>query len=281
MSAITRRRFLKLGGIFGVAGLAASYPLLIERYHVLTHFYRVPVPNLPRAFSGLRIVQITDLHYGLLLPLAVVRRVIDRTHRLEPDVIVCTGDYVQGRGRTAEIDTVWPLLAELKAPLGVHSVLGNHDHWADAKRSRHWLNATNQNLSHKAKVLEKDGGRLWLAGAGDLWEDHEDLDRILKGVPDPECRIVLAHNPDTADTKFSARVDLMLAGHTHGGQIDLPLIGAPFLPVRNRTYSRGLKRSPRGVRIFISSGVGCSGYPVRLNCPPEIAVLELVPERNV
>jgi hypothetical protein len=91
---------------------------------------------------------------------------------------------------------------------------------------------------------------------------------------------VLAHNPDTADTAFNSRIDLMISGHTHGGQVQLPFLGAPVLPVRNKEYSSGLKRSPRGTRVFISRGIGWAVYPIRLNCLPEIAVLELVPARH-
>jgi predicted MPP superfamily phosphohydrolase len=191
--------------------------------------------------------------------------------------VVCTGDYVHERAGTNQIDAVWPLLSTLKAPLGVYSVLGNHDHWADTGRSQQWLSETNQDLRHKTRVIEKNGERLWVAGAGDLWEDHRNLDEILSGIPDSDCRIVLAHNPDTADTEFSGRIDLMISGHTHGGQVAIPFIGPPILPVRNKTYSSGLKTSPRGTRIFISKGIGWAIYPVRVNCAPEIAVLELVP----
>jgi len=274
---MTRRQFLRLGGVFGAAGLLASYPVFIERYLILTNFYRIPVPNLPQAFSGFRIVHLTDLHYGFLVPLSVIRYVIRRANRLQRDLVVCTGDYVHKRGITTQIDAVWPLLSQLRAPLGVHSVLGNHDHWADTRRSQQWLHETNQNLRHKVKVIEKDGQRLWLAGAGDLWADHRNLDGILGGVPDSDCRIVLAHNPDTADSEFSARIDLMISGHTHGGQVNIPFVGPPVLPVRNKTYSSGLRTSPRGMGVFISKGIGWAIYPVRFNCPPEIAVLELVP----
>ena len=276
---MTRRQFIRLGGVLGAAGLLASYPVFIERYLILTNHYVIPVPNLPQAFSGLRIVHLTDFHYGFLVPLAVIRYVIHQANRLDRDLVVCTGDYVHERAATTQIDAVWPLLSALKAPLGVHSVLGNHDHWADTGRSQQWLDQTNQDLRHKAKVIEKDGERLWVAGAGDLWEDHRNLDEVLNGIPDSDCRIVLAHNPDTADTEFSGRIDLMISGHTHGGQVDIPFIGPPILPVRNKTYSRGLKISPRGTRVFISKGIGWAIYPVRFNCAPEIAVLELVPSK--
>ena len=233
--------------------------------------------NLPPAYSGFRLVQLADLHYGFLVPLALIRDVISRANRIARDAIVCTGDYVHHKRSTRQIDAVWPVVAELNAPSGVFSVLGNHDHWADTSRSQHWLSETGQDLRHKVTHIERDGSRLWLVGAGDLWEDHRNLDDLMQAIPDSDCRLVLAHNPDTADTDFSSRVDLMISGHTHGGQVNIPFVGTPILPVRNKTYSSGLKMSPRGTRVFISKGIGWAVYPVRFNCLPEIAVLELVP----
>lgn len=274
---MTRRRFLRLGGILGAATLLASYPVFIERYLILTNHYRIPVPNLPPVFSGLRIVHLTDLHYGPLVPLPVIRHVVRRANALKADLIVCTGDYVHEMEATAQIDAVWPLLAGLSARHGVYSVLGNHDHWADTDQSLHWLRQTGQDLRHQVKYIEREDARIWLAGAGDLMEDHRDLDRILAGIPPSDCRIVLAHNPDSADTGYRSRVDLMLCGHTHGGQVVIPLIGPPVLPVLNRNYTSGLRASLDGTAVFIARGIGWAIYPVRCNCPPEIALLELVP----
>ena len=160
---ISRRHFLKLAGS---VSLAASYPVFFERNIVLTNKYRIPVPNLPKAFSGLRIVHLTDLHYGFLVPLTLIKSVIDRANKLKPDIIVCTGDYVHEKNSTTQINAVWPVLSELTAPLGVYSVLGNHDHWADTERSDYWLKATKQDLRYKAIRLEREGQRLWLAGTG-------------------------------------------------------------------------------------------------------------------
>jgi predicted MPP superfamily phosphohydrolase len=210
--------------------------------------------------------------------MAVIRNVIDRANRLAADLIVCTGDYVHQRNSCRQIDAVWPELARLSAPLGVYSVLGNHDHWADTARSDYWLKRTGQDLRHKTARIERDGYHFWLAGAGDLWEDHRSLRSLLRETPEAECRIVLAHNPDTADTEQSSRFDLMLSGHTHGGQVSIPFFGPPILPVENKEYSSGLKRSKRGAKVFISKGIGWAICPVRFNCFPEIAVIELAPE---
>ena len=268
---------MRLAGCTGLLGLLASYTLFVERYIVLTNTYHIPVPNLPKTFAGYRIVQIADPHFGFLMPLGLIRNVVDRVNRMARDIVVCTGDYVHDRKSTTEIDAVWPVLAELSAPGGGYSVLGNHDHWADTPRSQYWLRRSGQDLERKVVPLERDGERLWLAGAGDLWEDHVSLDHLLREVPESDCRIVLAHNPDTADTGFTTRVDLMISGHTHGGQVKLPFIGTPILPVKNKNYSSGLKRSPGGTNVYISRGIGWAVLPVRFNCYPEISVLELVP----
>ncbi len=278
MNKITRRQFLKRACSLGSMGLVASYPICIERYIVLTNRYRVSVPNLPKAFSGFGIVQLSDLHYGFLMPLGIIRHVVEHANRLTPDLIVCTGDYVHEKNSTTQIDKVWPVMSQLSASSGVYSVLGNHDHWADTARSDYWLKRSQQDLRRKVVRLEREGQYLWLAGAGDLYEDHKNLDEVLDKIPDPECRIVLAHNPDSADTAFSKRIDLMISGHTHGGQVNIPFVGTPILPVKNKNYSSGLKVSPKGCKVFISKGIGWTICPIRFNCYPEIAVLELVSE---
>ncbi len=257
---------------------ANRIPIFIERYIVQTNTYKVSVPNLPKAFSGFRIVQLSDLHYGFLVPIGLIKHVIERANQLKPDVIVCTGDYVHEKNSTTQIDKVWPIISNLTAPFGVYSVLGNHDHWADTARSDYWLKQTKQDLRHKVVRIEREKQPLWIAGVGDLYEDHRNIDNVLSQIPDTDCRIVLAHNPDSADTQYTKRIDLMISGHTHGGQVNIPFVGTPVLPVHNKNYSSGLKNSQRGSKVFISKGIGWAICPIRFNCLPEIVVLELIPE---
>jgi predicted MPP superfamily phosphohydrolase len=203
-----------------------------------------------------------------------MRSIIQRVNSIPRDLTVCTGDYIQAH--EWEIDKIWPELMKLNAPMGVLSVLGNHDHWNGCtKRSILWLEKSGQNLRHKIKRFERDGQALWFVGAGDLWEDNVNIDDLMKPIPENDCRIVLAHNPDSADTIVKSNPDLMICGHTHGGQINVPFYGPPVLSVNNRNYSSGLKRSKRGFPVFISRGIGWAVYPVRFNCFPEIAVLRL------
>lgn len=271
---ISRRKFL-LGSLAGCASLIASYPVLIERYIVLINKYRIPIPRLPVNFEKFTIVQLTDIHYCPLTPFNHVKKIIQRANSIPHDLTVCTGDYIHEMNSHKQIDQIWPLLSTIYAPSGVFTILGNHDHWADEGRSLYWLNRSGTSLRHKVSRLERDGQALWFVGAGDFWEDHESIDYLMRKIPDDDCRIILAHNPDSADTVFEKSFDLMIAGHTHGGQVRIPFWGPPLLPVKNKNYSSGLKRSSRGFPVFISRGIGWSLYPIRFNCFPEVAVLEL------
>ena len=272
----SRRRFLRHLFGAGLLSAAACYPVFIERRIVRETHYRIHISNLPPAFRGFRLVHLTDLHHGFLVSLSFIEGIVQRVNHIPRDLVVCTGDYVHERNSTAQIDRVWPALSKLTAPEGVFAVLGNHDHWADTERSRYWLARSGQDLRARAVGVERQGRRLWFAGGGDLWEDHIAIDSLLEPLPEEDCRILLVHNPDSADTSFKTHVDLILAGHTHGGQVRIPFFGAPVLPVRNKAYASGLVRTDKGHAMFISRGIGWAIYPVRFNCFPEIAVLELV-----
>lgn len=274
---MNRREFIKSLSYAGLgAGLIASYSVFVERYLIQENHYRVNVKNLPEEFTGFRIVQLTDLHYGFLVPKVLIEYVVNRANSIEKDIIVCTGDYVHKRRKIQEIDTVWPILKKLKAPLGVYSVLGNHDHWVDSKHSLYWLEKSGQSVRHKVVPIKKNGKRIWIGGSGDLWEDELKIDETFSGVNSNDFKLLLAHNPDTADRDYKTKIDLVVSGHTHGGQINIPLYGPPFLPVRNKRYTNGLIRTAR-TSVFISRGIGWALLPVRFNCAPEIAVLHLYP----
>ncbi len=274
-TSLSRRDFIKYGFLSGVGSLIASYPFLIERYNFQVNTYQIPVPNLPRAFNGFKIVQLTDLHFGFLMPLFVVKHLIHKINTLEKDIIVCTGDYIHEFDSDSQIDTIWPYLMKLSAKHGVYSVLGNHDHWGDFRRSLYWIERSGQNVRHKSISIAEKGERIWIGGAGDYLEDDLSIDKAFQNVPSNECKILLAHNPDSADSYFTTNVDLMISGHTHGGQINIPFIGPPVLAVKNREYSSGFIRSAK-TNLYISRGLGWSILPVRFNCPPEISVLKLV-----
>lgn len=275
----SRRRFLRRSLAIGAGAAVCAYPFLGEHRLLRINRYRIPVPRLPEAFRGFTIAQLTDLHHGPLVTKAFLRQVVARTQALGADMIALTGDFIQGTGSTESVDHVWNVMAPLRAPAGVHAVLGNHD-YGQRYRSRERLDASGWSLHGKLHPIRRNGQTLWLAGTGDFRRDPLPLDPLLDQIPPDDCRLVLAHNPDSADSPRRERVDLFVTGHTHGGQVRLPFVGAPILPVRNKTYSAGLKTSPRGEPVFICRGIGWSILPIRFLCPPELAVLELVPGRE-
>lgn len=176
---MNRRNFLKYSLLSAGAALAASYPTLIERNIVQINHYTIPITTLPPAFHGFRIAQLTDLHHGFLVSESFLKGVIKRTNDLHPDMVVCTGDYVHARNSKSEIDRVWPIMAELRVKEGVYSVLGNHDHWADAQRSLYWLNQTGQNIRHSCKAIHRGNESIIIGGSGDRAQDRYGLFQCL------------------------------------------------------------------------------------------------------
>ena len=270
-----RRKFLKHSLFGSFLTLVGSYPLFIERQIVNVNRYKIPIHNLPPMFHGFTIAQLTDLHLGFLVSPLFIEGLVTKTNNLNTDTIVYTGDYVHEQNTTKEIDQVWPLLTKLKAQYGVYSVLGNHDHWADANKSIDWLHRSGQDIRHQCKAIYKGGKRIVIGGAGDYWEDELRIDETFSCTDEDDCRILLSHNPDSVDTQFKTPVSLVLSGHTHGGQVVVPFYGAPIIPVKNKRYTSGLIHTPK-TQLFISRGIGWSILPIRFNCYPEIAVLELI-----
>ncbi|NNK96495.1 MAG: metallophosphoesterase [Desulfobacterales bacterium] len=272
---MNRRKFIKLAGSSGALTLLASYPIFLERNLVLVNRYKIPIPDLPTSFHGFTLAHLTDLHLGFLVSQSYIEGIVHKTNRLETDAIVCTGDYVHDRNTTEEIDKVWPILSKLRAKHGVYSVLGNHDHYADFGRSYYWLERSGQNIRHRCKPLYKGKDRIIIGGAGDYWEDKLEIDNAFTFSEENDCKLLLSHNPDSVDTQYNTSLSLVISGHTHGGQVVIPFFGPPVLPVKNKDYSSGLIATPK-TQIFISKGIGWAIYPVRFNCYPEIAILELV-----
>lgn len=270
-----RRRFLKSTLYSSAFALVGFYPIFIERHRVVVNRYKIPIADLPPSFNGFTLAHLTDIHLGSFVSKSFVEEIVHNTNVLRPDAIVCTGDYVLGNDTTEEIDSVWPIMSKLKAKYGVYSVLGNHDHHADFNRSLYWLERSGQDIRHQCKPIYKGKERIIIGGSGDYWYDRLDIDKTFSCSDERDCRILLSHNPDAIDTQFDTPISLVMSGHTHGGQVVIPFFGPPILPVKNKKYSSGLITTAK-TKLFISKGVGCSGLPVRFNCYPEIAIIELV-----
>ena len=217
---------------------------------------------------------LADLHHGPFVPLSHIRRVVDLTNSLKPDLVVLCGDYVSKSARY--IAPVCGELKRLEARMGRFAVLGNHDHWESAVESRIQVDRAGIELVDNRGVwLRRGGSRLRLCGVGDLWTDHQDIAAALGGAHEDDAVILLSHNPDYAEYLDDTRVGLMLSGHTHGGQVVLPGYGAPIVPSGfGSKYLGGLVQGPR-CSVLVSRGIGTSGPPVRLFCRPEVVLVTL------
>ncbi len=273
-------------GLLGAGVLSAigfgTWGVLIEPRRLQVRRYSMPIRGLPAWADGLRIVQLSDTHYGPYVPLTYLRRAVDLANSLEPDLIALTGDYVH-RTVNAIPDGIG-VLGTTEAPLGRFSVLGNHDHWAGPEACLEALRANGvRPLDRQHVYLGPDGAhdepgpdRFVLAGFGDLWEDEHPAAASLQGVDPDTPRVVLSHNPDYAEyLPEDLRVDLIIAGHTHGGQVWVPGKGTPKIPSRyGQWYAGGICKGPH-CPVIVSRGVGMAYLPVRLGVPPEIVVITL------
>ena len=289
MPPINRRKFLKVSAALAASGAiaVAADGILLEPNHPRLVRVDIALKRLPEAWEGLRIVQLSDFHYDEHFSAVPLRKAVDIVNGLRPDAVFLTGDFVTvplfGR-RSSGITAIGPcaeILSRLQAPLGLFAVLGNHDVRCGSATVMQTLRANKiEVLRNHALPLEKDGGRIWLAGVDDVIEGKADLSDALLEVPREEPVILLAHEPDFADQVVNAPVDLQLSGHSHGGQIRLPLVGAPYLPEMAQKYPMGLYRIGR-LTLYTNVGLGTIRVPVRWNCPPEVTLLTLRKARDV
>ncbi len=278
---LTRRQML--GRTMLALGAAAmGYGFLLEPRRQVVERVEVRLKRLPSEFEGFRIAQLSDIHFGPYMTSEFVREAVEEINGLQPHLVALTGDFVShplgkpaGREGARHIHPCAEELRRLRADYGRFAVLGNHDHWNHPATVRNALDLSGLPvLLNQAVALEKDGARLWVAGLNDALERTADIERALHGVPADEATILLVHEPDYADHAAKFPVDLQLSGHSHGGQVRLPWLGAPILPALARKYPMGLYRVGN-LQVYTNRGLGVINPPVRWNCPPEITLLTL------
>ena len=286
----SRRRFLEQTAIAVSATpfVAGAYGLLYARLNLETTHQRIKLARLPRAFHGFRVAQLSDIHIGPFMPVAEVRKYVAITNELRPDLVVLTGDFINWDPAT-QSDVV-RALAGLKAPFGAFGCLGNHELWSEIEDSLSRLFAARgiRILRQANALVESQGESLNLIGV-----DFQSMRRMgppgmglvrayLAGVerlvqPDT-ANMLLSHNPNTFDRARELGIDLTLAGHTHGGQVNLEFIHPSLTPARLITdYIRGWFQKGNA-QLYVNRGIGTFGVPIRFGSPPEITILELVRE---
>ena len=266
-----------LSGV-GAAGFAL-WSLWLEPRRVVVRRETLALPRWPRGLDGLRIGVLSDLHAGAPhVDERKVERVVTTLNRTAPDLVALLGDYVDPNvafGTRVEPEAVAARLGRLRAPLGIFAVLGNHDWKHEGERVVGALRAAGITvLENDAVAVDHRGESLWLAGLADPTYREPEIAETLADVPLGETVIALSHHPDLFPG-MPDRVALTLAGHTHGSQVDIPVVRRKVTPSKyGDRFARGHVEE-EGRHLFVSAGVGTSRLPIRFRAPPEVTVLRL------
>jgi uncharacterized protein len=276
-----KRKFSKLkwtlAVIFALSLILALWAFWIEPSWVTVRHERIDVQQWHTEHANIKIAILSDLHVGAPhMNVERLRETVERTNAERPDLIVMLGDFVIDDvvgGSFVEPEIIANVLRDLRAPLGVVAVLGNHDWWNDGERVARALRGPNIIvLENDVARIEHNGRAFWLAGIADLWTRRPDIAGTIQKATSDDPIIILTHNPDIFPD-VPPRVSLTLAGHTHGGQVNFPFIGRPVVPSRfGQRFAAGLIRE-NDRAMFVSTGVGTSIIPVRFRVPPEVVVL--------
>lgn len=278
-----RREFLQTAGwsLAGVPFFMVGKGLLHTVHNFRVYRHEIFLPGLSRAFDGMTIAQLSDIHTGSFSNTAPIEEIFRITHGLKPDMILITGDWVNTSPR--ELSLLLPSLEKASAPLGVYGSLGNHDHYMDADSHRQFITAIRrtpvQLFVNQNTVLHIDGGKLQLAGTDNSGMDQHfaDIDAALAGFSPEHPTILMAHDPTFWDAAIRpmTHVDLMLSGHTHGGQFGVQAFGKEY-SVADIVYKQWAGLYRKGDKqLYVNRGVGTTAFPVRVGIDPEITLFTL------
>jgi predicted MPP superfamily phosphohydrolase len=277
LGRVSRRQFLRQGMLIaaGLMAATAGYACFAERHWLDVRRISVSLKRLPKAFAGMRIAHFSDPHLGHYYEAKHLQQIANLINEYRPDMICFTGDLVDRE--CSSLPAAAAVLAEMQAPLGKYAVLGNHDYRSGAAQVVQSMELAGFQVLHNRHIrLQRGSEQLFIAGIDDALLGVPDLPRALGGIAQDACTILLAHEPDIAEEAARYPVDLQLSGHSHGGQVRFPLIGAVLTPRLGRKYPDGLQRvNNAGLQVYTNRGLGTTILPVRLLCRPELAVLTL------
>jgi len=262
----------------GIVLLVLIYGFVIEPCRLVVRKTAIALPAWPDEFRGMRVAVFSDLHVGPPhITLGKLRRIVETANATDADLILIPGDFVETAlgWRMAEPERIAAELKRLRAKEGVFAALGNHDWWYNPTRVwRELEKAGIRVLNNRAVKIERNGKAIWLAGLADEWAGRPDVANTLKQVTDSSPVIAYTHNPDLFPA-IPSRIALTIAGHTHGGQVKLPLIGRPVTTSKygDRLVNGHLVED--GKHLFVTPGIGTSIIPVRFGVPPEISLLTI------
>jgi predicted MPP superfamily phosphohydrolase len=283
---INRREFLKTS-LFTVAGIAAatlgsySYISSIEPSWLDVTHVKLALKRVPAGFSGLRMVQVSDIHLGGWMNGDRLEAVVKTVLKLKPDLIALTGDFLFGSqwglDQFVHIADMVDLLKPLSQSAVTVAVMGNHDYWTNPVEVRKMMAETQiRDLSNDVMALTHNSEVMYLAGVDDIYEDRQRLDVVMRKLGGNGAAVLLAHEPDYAQTSGpTGQFDLQISGHSHGGQVVIPFVGPLILPDYGKLFPSGLYQIGSMLQ-YTNRGVGVARIPYRFNCRPEITEFTLL-----
>lgn len=285
---LTKRTFLKrtFGSFLTVLGLGSGgyfYANRIEPNLLDVNNQQMQHPFIPRSFDGIKIVQFSDTHLGFQYNLNQFEKLVKKINNLKPDLIFFTGDLIDEPNKYPEINQLVPILQQLKAPLGQYCIFGNHDHGGyGSDIYRNIMETANFTvlLNESKPIKLKNGSQIYLIGIDDAMLGQPDLKLALNQVPNNMFKLLLSHAPDLAETAVQYQIHWQLSGHSHGGQVKIPFVGALVTPPFARVYTEGLytigESSP--LTLYVNRGIGTTRLPFRFMARPELTIFTLKSE---
>ncbi len=267
-----KRRYMIAGVTFLILAILLVYALL-EVY--LIDINKITLNNyVPDTFKGTRIVFVSDIHSNKIVSNNHIKNMVKKINELNPDIVLLGGDYI-AKGKE-HIETCFNELSKINAKVGKYGVLGNHDHYGYPELVRESMEKAGiKCLDNDSVWIQNGNDRIKIGGVGDLWLDKQIIENTIHDVTEEDFVMLLSHNPDYAEKLKTSKIDLMLSGHTHGGQVTLFGLYAPFLPTKyGQKYRQGLIET-ENTKVLVSKGIGCTGLPFRFFSRPEINVIEL------
>lgn len=253
--------------------LTITYSFYIEPHWIQLKNINIADKDIPNSFEDIKIVFLSDIHYYSGFSEDRLKNLVKMVNKLNPDIIILGGDYVLGSSKY--IEPCFEELRNLKAPLGVFGVLGNHDHWEDAELTRQCMKKARIILiDNQSKWIYKNRKRIKIGGVGDLWEDQQHIEPTIKDVEEKNFAILISHNPDYVEEITTDKIDLVLSGHIHGGHITLFGLWAPIsISKYGQKYRTGIVKTKHAT-VIISNGVG-NTIPIRFCARPDIYLIHL------
>ena len=282
---LKRRTFLKrtFGSFLTVFGLSSGgyfYANRIEPSLLDVQKIEIKHPLIPKSFEGIKIIQFSDTHLGFQYNLHQFTKLVDKINSLKPDIIFFTGDLMDEPNKYTEINKLIPILEKLRPPLGKFCIFGNHDHGGyGSDIYRNIMEATNFTvlLNESTSIRLNDGSSIFLLGIDDAMLGKPDLPLALKKIPKNRFKILLSHAPDLAEDASRYPIEWQISGHSHGGQVKIPFVGALVIPPFAKNYPEGLYSigGTNPLTLYVNRGIGTTRLPFRFMAKPELTIFTL------